>query len=50
MVSENILSYYRALEAGARYLAAQADTMAERDVHLAMVGKYARMRQERAQD
>jgi len=36
--------YYAQLETGARYLASLAASSAERDRHLGMAGKYARLR------
>lgn len=36
--------YYTQLEAGARFLAAGARTRIDRDVHLGMAGRYARLR------
>ena len=36
--------YYSQLEAGARYLAAGAGSLAERDLHLGMADRYARLR------
>lgn len=36
--------YYTQLEAGARYLAAGASSGAERNVHLGMADRYARLR------
>ncbi|HEX8366638.1 MAG TPA: hypothetical protein VF603_15260 [Allosphingosinicella sp.] len=36
--------YYSQLEAGARYLAAGANSPTERDTHLGMASRYARLR------
>ena len=41
---QNDLLYYAQLEAGARFLAAGAATSAERDLHLGMANRYARLR------
>lgn len=39
----NDVAYYAQLEAGARFLAAEADSRDERDEHLMMVHRYRRL-------